>query len=181
MPIVILGGVTAVGKTSTAKKLKELHNWVYIEGDEHHSSANIEKMAAGMPLTDEDRLPWLQTLHKIIKEYSSTNRSCVITCSALKRVYRQILLTGTNDLDVKVNLPGAQIYIIILTISKKTLTDRLLQRQHTHFMNPILLDSQLKILELPKSSTDEPYVHIIKCDDLSADEVIEQIEKIIKS
>ena len=85
MPIIIIGGVTAAGKTSTAKKLSEMYHWDYIEADEFHSAENIRKMHAGIALTDEDRLPWLLRLHEKLKEYSALNQSCVITCSALKK------------------------------------------------------------------------------------------------
>jgi len=180
MPIVIIGGPTAVGKTCTAKKLKDLYNWTYIEADEYHSQSNIDKMHAGIPLTDEDRLPWLQRLHEELEKYSSTNRSCIITCSALKKTYRQILLTGSSDPDVKSKMPTEDFYLIMLTLSREELHNRLVQRQHEHFMHPALLDSQLEALELPKNQADEPHTYMINCDSLSQDEVVHQIQKIIK-
>jgi carbohydrate kinase (thermoresistant glucokinase family) len=179
MPIVIIGGVTATGKTCTAKKLKEIHGWDYIEADEYHSKSNIDKMHAGIALTDEDRLPWLQSLHEILEKYSSTNRNCVMTCSALKKTYRQILLTGTADPDIKPKIPAEDFDFIMLTLSKEELRRRLLQRQSEHFMNPLLLESQLETLELPANQSDEPHTYIIQCDGLSQEEVVSKIEKII--
>jgi carbohydrate kinase (thermoresistant glucokinase family) len=180
MPIIIIGGVTATGKTCTAKKLQEIYKWDYIEADEYHSQANIDKMHAGLALTDEDRLPWLQTLHEKLDNHSSANRSCIITCSALKKVYRQILLTGSADPDVNAKFPTEDFYFIMLTLSKGELHRRLLKRQAEHFMNPSLLNSQLETLELPKNEKDEPDTYLIDCDGLSQDEIVDKIQKIIK-
>lgn len=179
MPIVIIGGPTATGKTCTAKKLGEIYNWHYVEADEYHSKENINKMHAGIPLTDEDRLPWLESLHEQLKIYSAANKSCIMTCSALKKCYRQILLTGSADPAAKADVPTKDFYLIMLTLSRETLHMRLLQRQ-AHFMAPSLLDSQLETLELPKSWEDEPHTHIVKCDGLSLDEVVQEIQKIVK-
>lgn len=180
MPVVVIGGVTAVGKTSTAKRLKELYNWDYIEADEYHPESNISKMRAGIPLKDEDRLPWLIRLHEVLRKYLSTDQNCIITCSALKKFYRHILLTGSSDLNVKPTVPTDNFYLIMLTLSREDLHDRLIRRQHVHFMNPVLLDSQLETLELPLSQEDEPCTYVINCDDLSQDEVVSKIQSIIK-
>ena len=181
MPIVVIGGVTASGKTSTAKKLKEIYNCDYIEADEYHPQENINKMHAGIPLTDEDRLPWLQRLHRELEKHSSKNKSCVITCSALKKVYRQILLSGSSlETDPKAKILTEDVYIIMLTLSKEVLRKRLIQRQHEHYMNPMLLDSQLETLELPESDIEETHTYVINCDGLSIDEIVQQIQKVIK-
>ena len=180
MPIVIIGGVTATGKTCTAKKLKDLYNWDYVEADEYHSQSNIKKMEAGIALNDEDRLPWLQSLHEQLEKHSSANRSCIITCSALKKTYRQILLSGSAEPDIKAKMPTEDFYLILLTLSREELHNRLLQRQKEHFMNPSLLDSQLETLELPKSQEDEPHTYVLKCDNLSVDDVVHEIQKIVK-
>ena len=179
MPVVIIGGVTAVGKTSTARKLSQLYHWDYIEADEFHSAENIRKMQAGIALNDEDRLPWLLRLHEKLREYSMANRSCVITCSALKRIYRQLLLTGSPMPDPQVHLAPKGFFLIMLTLSKEGLHDRLIKRQHEHFMHPDLLDSQLKTLELPSNPTEEPFLSIVNCDGLSEDEVMQRVQQII--
>lgn len=179
MPIVIIGGVTAVGKTSTAMKLSQLYHWDYIEADEFHSAENIRKMHAGIALTDEDRLPWLLRLHEKLKEYSVRDQSCVITCSALRRSYRQLLLTGSVNPDLHEQSPPKGVYLIMLTLSKEALHQRLIKRQNAHFMNPDLLNSQLETLELPTNQADEPLLSVINCDGLSEDEVIHRVQKII--
>lgn len=179
MPIVIIGGVTAVGKTSVAEKLKDIYQWDYIEADEFHSPENVKKMSSGIALTDEDRLSWLQSLHGQVEQYSSLKQSCVMTCSALKKNYRRILLTGSAESDTQLPLPAEDVYVIMLTLSRETLHQRLLQRQHEHFMHPALLDSQLETLELPTRQTDEPYLSIIACDGLSQEQIIHRIQVII--
>ncbi len=102
-----------------------------------------------------------------------------MTCSALKKIYRQILLTGSTDPDVQAKFPTENFYFILLILSRDELHKRLLQRQSTHFMNPSLLNSQLETLELPKSQADEPHTYTVKCDGLSVDEVAHQIQKLI--
>ncbi|CAF4298924.1 unnamed protein product, partial [Rotaria sp. Silwood2] len=119
-------------------------------------------------------------IYEQLKKYLSTNRTCVMTCSALKRSYRHILLTGSSDPNVKAEMPKEDFYIIMLTLSRKALHDRLVRRQHEHFMNPILLDSQFATLELPINQEDEPYTYIINCDDLSQDEIVCQIQLLLK-
>jgi gluconokinase len=180
MPIIIIGGVTATGKTSTAKKLSEVYGWDYIEADEFHSQESIDKMRAGIALTDEDRLPWLKRLHEQLEKHSSINRSCIITCSALKKIYRQILLSGSAEPDPKAKMPAEDFYFIMLTLSKEALHKRLVDRQHEHFMNTTLLSSQLETLELPKTEKDEPFTYVINCDGLSLDEIVDRIRKIVK-
>jgi gluconate kinase len=98
----------------------------------------------------------------------------------LKKTYRQILLSGSTDPDITAKIPPENFYLIMLTLSREVLHDRLLQRQHEHFMNPALLDSQLETLELPKTQADEPYTYVVNCDKLSLDEVVQQVQKIIK-
>ena len=180
MPVIILAGVTAVGKTCTAKILKNLYDWDYIEADEYHPQSNIDKMKEGNALTDEDRLPWLRQLHEQLKAYSSVNRNCIMTCSALKKVYRRILLTGSTYSNAKEEIPTENVYFILLTLSREMLHKRLLLRQHEHFMNPVLLDSQLETLELPNNQADEPNTYVIDCNNLSQDDIVHQIENIIK-
>lgn len=180
MPIVIIGGVTAVGKSSTAKRLCQLYQWDYIEADEYHPPENIHKMQSGIALNDNDRLPWLLRLHEKLKEYSDLNQSCVITCSALKPSYRRILLTGSSNVDSERKSPPKDFSLIMLTLSRESLHERLIKRQHEHFMHPDLLNSQLATLELPTNPTDEPFLSIIKCDGLSEDEVIQRVQQVIE-
>ncbi len=128
-PSVLIMGVSGCGKTTVAAGVAERLGWRLLEGDAFHPSANVTKMAAGIPLTDDDRWPWL---HAIALEASRPG-SCVIACSALKRAYRAVLVPG-----VLVYLQGAQ-PLIAARLAART----------GHFMPTSLLDSQFATLEPP--------------------------------
>src|SRR5947199_63526 len=91
---VVVMGVTGSGKTTVATELARRLGWDFTEGDDHHPPANVAKMAAGHPLDDTDRLPWLRELAAWIGTHEQSGRSCVLTCSALKRSYRDLLRDG---------------------------------------------------------------------------------------
>ena len=95
--VVVVMGVSGVGKTTVAKGLSTVLGWTYAEGDAFHSEANVEKMAAGTPLTDEDRWPWLRSIGEWMCEEIAAGRSAVVTCSALRRVYRDLLREGRPE------------------------------------------------------------------------------------
>jgi gluconokinase len=140
--IAILMGVTASGKSTIAAELVRLTGWQFAEGDDYHSAANKQKMHAGIPLTDEDRAPWLASLHAVIAGWAASGQSGVLTCSALKQSYRDIL---TKDIP-----PGAYRFVL-LDVPIEILKERLKDRPG-HFMNPGLLQSQLDTLEVPQDA-----------------------------
>jgi len=109
----------------------------FVEGDDLHSAANVAKMAAGQPLTDEDRAGWLQALSMRLQQSVAQNQGLVVACSALKKAYRDVLRQGAPDV-LFVHLQG----------SPEVLTQRLQQRT-AHYMPATLLQSQLAILEPP--------------------------------
>jgi len=134
--IVVIYGVSGAGKTMLGKLLARELGWHFLEADEFHPAANIEKMRSGHPLTDEDRWPWLERLREQIKKCIEADRNAVLACSALKRAYRERLRVSD---EVKfVFLRGD--YALIATQ---------LRRRHGHFMNPELLRSQFADLEEP--------------------------------
>src|SRR5690625_4050270 len=90
----ILMGVSGSGKTTIAELLTERLGWAFAEADDFHPSANIEKMSAGIPLTDEDRWPWLRTIAEWLSTKTAAVQNTVVTCSALRRVYRDLLREG---------------------------------------------------------------------------------------
>ena len=139
-------GVSGSGKTSVAAILAGRLGWLFEEGDALHPQANIEKMAAGHPLTDDDRWPWLAKVADWIDERLDAGENGLITCSALKRAYRDLL-----------NRRGSGVVFVYLAGSKETIAERLAAR-HGHFMPPTLLDSQFA--DLQEHDPDEPAIRI---------------------
>jgi gluconokinase len=130
-------GVSGSGKSTLGAGLAVRLGWPFIEGDALHPRANIEKMGAGHPLTEADRLPWLESIAEVISVELSAGRSCVVACSALKRAYRDL---------VRSRCPGTR--FVYLAASRATLQARLSSR-HSHFMPATLLESQIADLEPP--------------------------------
>lgn len=140
--IVIVMGVSGSGKSTVAGMLAAELGWDFLEGDDLHPQANIAKMAAGQALTDDDRRPWLEAIAAWISEHVSDGRSGMITCSALKRSYRDILRHSV------IGHPEAGLTFLLLSGTREELQRRLTARTG-HFMSAALLDSQLDTLESP--------------------------------
>jgi gluconokinase len=135
MTVLVLMGVSGCGKSTVAAVLHGRLGWDFEEGDELHPAANVAKMAAGHPLTDADRAPWLQRVADWIRERTSAGRDGIVTCSALKRSYRDVLR-------------GDDVVFVLLDGTKEQIAARLAKR-HGHFMPADLLDSQFADLERP--------------------------------
>ena len=135
--ILIAMGVSGAGKTRIGEMLAERLHCSFTDGDAFHSAANKEKMHHGIPLTDEDRWPWLRTIREAIEEKQRANETAVFTCSSLRRSYRDILRDGDRD-----------VCFVYLHGSLETLRERLKTRTG-HFFDPSLLQSQLDTLEEP--------------------------------
>lgn len=138
--VVILMGVSGCGKTTVGERLARDLGWRFYDGDEFHPQANIDKMARGIPLNDDDREPWLNILQKLINNHLREGRSAVVACSALKERYRNILLKD-NDEARFVYLKGD--YDLIL--------ERMDERMG-HYMKSGLLMSQFQTLEEPEDA-----------------------------
>lgn len=136
--MVIIFGVSGSGKTTLGKLLAHELRWRFYEADDFHSQANIEKLRCGVPLMDEDRLPWLEKLRELIKRCVESHENAVLACSALKRAYRERLSVST---EVK----------FVFLRGNYALIAKQLGRRHGHFMNPTLLRSQFADLEEPQS------------------------------
>lgn len=134
--IFIVMGVSGSGKSTVGKAISEKLSIKFFEGDEYHPAENVEKMKTGTPLNDEDRLPWLMCLKKIIEEALAKKESIVISCSALKQAYRNIL--KVND----------EVKFIYLKGSYDMIEQRMKARTN-HFFKPGLLKSQFDALEEP--------------------------------
>lgn len=139
--ILILMGVSGTGKTTLGNLLSAETGWPFLDGDDFHSAANKAKMAAGQPLNDEDRSPWLATLHDKIAEFAGENKSMILACSALKARYRATL---------RGDLPASTVQFALLQADPAEIADHLQKRRH-EFMNPDLLTSQLATLERPQN------------------------------
>lgn len=133
----IFMGVSGSGKSTIAAEVAKQLRWPMIEGDDLHPPANIGKMTAGIPLTDADRKPWLESIAARIEEARARGAHCVITCSALKRAYRAILRAGHED-----------VLFVFLDGSYDLLLGRM-QHRKRHFMPASLLRSQFDALEPP--------------------------------
>ncbi len=132
---VVVMGTAGSGKTTVAEELAARLGWRFAEADEFHPEANIEKMTAGTPLTDDDRWPWLDAVRTWLAERASAGESAVVTCSALRRSYRDVLRGG-----------GERVLFLHLSGSREVLAQRMGGRKG-HFMPGSLLDSQLATLE----------------------------------
>lgn len=130
----VVMGVSGSGKSTVARALEERLGWAFAEGDDFHPPANLAKMASGRPLVDEDRLPWLEDLTRWAAEHDARGEPTVMTCSALRYAYRDILRRG-----------GPGTFFVHLVGDKHMLLGRMGTREH--FMPPELLESQLDTLE----------------------------------
>ena len=131
-------GVSGAGKTTIGRLLAEDLGWPYYEGDDYHPHVNIEKMRRRLPLTDEDRAPWLAILHDLLQDLTRKNESAVLTCSALKQAYRDRLQGRAKD-----------VRFVYLKGNFELIQERLVERDE-HFMKANLLASQFATLEEPE-------------------------------
>lgn len=162
--IVVLMGVSGAGKTTIGVRLAERTGATFADADDYHPKANKEKMAAGHPLNDEDRQPWLETLNGLLRGWYASGSSGVLACSALKAKYRETLAAG---------MPEGVVKFVMLDGSKELIAERLAARQH-EYMNPKLLDSQLATLEVPADA-------LRLVNDKSPDEMVDQILVYVRS
>ena len=135
--VIILMGVSGAGKTTVGNLLAHDLGWPFYEGDDFHPRANVVKMAQGIALTDDDRLPWLDELLKLIDGLAASGQDAVIACSALREAYRQHL--QQND---------AGVVFVFLKGNNQLIGFRLAERAD-HFMKDDLLESQFRTLEEP--------------------------------
>ena len=154
--ILVLMGVSGAGKTTIGKLLAERTGLVFADADDYHSAASKRKMAAGQPLTDEDRAPWLITLNKVLRRWDQNARGGIMACSALEEKYRVVLGEG---------IPASRIHFVLLDGPPELIAKRLATRHH-EFMNSSLLASQLATLERPVNAirvvNDRPPAEVVE-------------------
>jgi gluconokinase len=153
-------GVAGSGKSSVMAALAARLGWPALEGDSLHPPANVAKMAAGLPLTDADRAPWLDAIGRWIDERVAERRSSLVTCSALRRSYRDALRRGRPS-----------VWFVHLSTAPHVLAARMTRREG-HFMPASLLDSQLATLEPLGSDEPGTSIETLAPPDVLADELI---------
>jgi gluconokinase len=158
--IIIVMGVSSSGKSTVGAALGRALHAPFLDGDRYHPEANVEKMRAGTPLTDEDRWPWLAALSAALKDAASKKSVAVGACSALKKAYRDFITTEA----------GEPVLFVYLDGSKEVIGERMAKRNH-EYMPTSLLDSQFNTLEVPDESTE----HVLKVP------VTDSVDKIVRT
>ncbi|WP_115787901.1 gluconokinase [Arthrobacter silvisoli] len=161
-PVLVIMGVSGSGKSTVAGVLAGRLGWDLAEGDDLHPEANVAKMHSGQPLTDEDRWPWLELIAGWIRARTEAGEPGIITCSALKKTYRDVLR-------------GENVVFVFLQGSRDKISDRLASR-HGHFMPPSLLESQFDALEEPGADENHISLSVSASPAEEAQEVIERLE-----
>ncbi|MEH1931516.1 MAG: gluconokinase [Nostoc sp.] len=143
--IILVMGVSGSGKTTIGKLLADSLDWEFSDADAFHSPENVDKMRRGIPLSEADRMPWLQDLQTAIKHWLQENKNVVLACSALKDSYRQFLVLDSDGFAIA---KGERIKLVYLKGSYELIQMRLQERQN-HYMSEKLLNSQFDTLEEP--------------------------------
>ena len=159
---VILMGVSGSGKSTVGASLAQRLECPFLDADDFHPAANVEKMKRGIPLNDEDRMPWLARLHDELEHRLGSGASVVLGCSALKESYRKILEEGLSQID-----------FVFLDVDQLTLRERL-EKRKAHFFPKELLESQFAALERPADA-------IVVDARLQFQDVVEQIVNALKA
>lgn len=165
MTIVVVMGVSGSGKTTVAAMLAGRLHCSFLEGDDFHPAANVQKMRGGTPLTDEDRLPWLRRIAEEIDCWRADEASGVLTCSALKRSYRDIIVGDRPE-----------VTLVYLKGSRELIQHRMAAR-HEHFMPVALLDSQFATLEEPGPGENPIVVDVGPPPAEIVDEIVRRLEE----
>ncbi len=157
--VIVVMGVASSGKTSLGERLAEKLGWPFRDADSFHPPANVAKMSGGIPLTDEDRKPWLAAIAAWIDDLRASGGNGIVTCSALKKAYREVIVGARPD-----------VALVYLRGSRELIGQRMAARQH-HFMPPALLDSQFATLEEPGADENPLVVQV----EASKEAIVEQV------
>ena len=167
-PVLVVMGVAGSGKSTVGRLLAERLGLTFEEGDDLHPPANVDKMQAGIPLTDGDRWPWLDRVARWVDARVRVGEGGVIACSALKRTYRDRIA------------PHGGVVFVHLVVDRATLADRLVGRAG-HYMPSSLLASQLEALEEP--GRDEPALSVAATapEEAVVEQIVEQLSTLPRS
>lgn len=160
--ILVVMGVSSSGKSTIGEALASRLGLPFLDADAWHPQANVEKMRAGVPLTDEDRWPWLQRYAQALTQAAKPSRGVVGACSALRRAYRDYL----------VECAAEPIRFIYLQGDRALIGERIATRQH-HYMPASLLDSQFETLEIPQADENALVVSI----DAPVEQIVDDIQR----
>ncbi|NXO01268.1 GNTK gluconokinase, partial [Rhinopomastus cyanomelas] len=179
MVLVVVMGVSGSGKTTVGSRLAAQLGWKFYDADDFHSPENKKKMSEGLPLNDEDRIPWLCALHDILRRENSSKQDTVLACSALKKMYRLILVSGASAIESNQPEPPGentplQILFVHLDGPMDVIASRLKKRRE-HFMPPELLKSQFDTLEPPSA----PENFITVSGEKSLPEIVLEIQRVV--
>lgn len=155
----VIMGVSGCGKTAIGSRFARALGVEFVEGDSYHSPANIQKMSAGIPLDDEDRAGWLRAIASRIRRANETGEAVVVSCSALKRAYRDMI-----------RAEAGAVRFVFLRGERGLIAQRLVERKG-HYMPPTLLDSQFAALEEPSTDEDVWVVDV----DASPDAIVDSL------
>ena len=161
--VIVVMGVASSGKTSLGERLAARLGWPFRDAESFHPPENVAKMSGGTPLTDEDRKPWLAAIAAWIDDLRARGEHGIVTCSALKRAYRQVIVGDRPD-----------VTLVYLKGSRELIGRRMATRQH-HFMPPALLDSQFAALEEPASDEMPLVVSVEDTKDAIVQDVVERL------
>jgi gluconokinase len=165
LPPIVVMGVSGAGKSTIAKAVADRIGGVYLDADDFHPASNVHKMSSGVPLTDEDRAPWLDAVGREMRRRNGDGRPVIMACSALKRKYRE---------RIRAEEPSA--FFVLLTATRDEL-ERRLQERKGHFMPPSLLDSQLATLEPLASNERGTTVNVHGTEQAVVQRVVEAVER----
>ena len=162
--VIVVMGVASSGKTSLGERLAERLGWPFRDADSFHPPENVAKMAGGTPLNDDDRKPWLAAIAVWIDDLRARGEHGIVTCSALKKAYRDVIIGGRPD-----------VRLVYLKGSRELIGRRMAARQH-HFMPPALLDSQFAALEEPGAVENPLVVSVEDSKDAIVQDVVDRLK-----
>jgi gluconokinase len=161
--VILVMGVTSSGKSTVGEKLAETLHWTFRDADSFHPAENVAKMSSGQPLNDDDRKPWLAAIAAFIDNSISNHQPAIVTCSALKRVYRDVIIGGRDHVR------------LVHLVGDKTLIGERMAARRNHFMPTSLLDSQFATLEPPQADENPLDISIASAPDAIVHSIITQL------